>query len=244
MTVFETVDTVAVGDIRKRLQTILGAFLFQGDDIDKKVSVLSGGEKSRLALAKLLLMPSNLLIMDEPTNHLDLMSKDILKNALLQYTGTLLLVSHDRDFLEGLTTRLYEFRDHKIKEYRGDIFDYLEKRKLTQLKELETKQKETISKPQTKSENKLQWEKKKELEKQSRKVKNSIAKVEDDIEKLEAEVEKLNQKLAEPEKYEEEIKSGEFYRQHDKLNNQLAESMEEWEKLHTILEEMEELPEK
>jgi ATP-binding cassette subfamily F protein 3 len=239
MTVFETLDAVAVGDIRKRLQTILGAFLFQGDDIEKKVSVLSGGEKSRLALAKLLLMPSNLLIMDEPTNHLDLMSKDILKNALLQYTGTLLIVSHDRDFLQGLTTRLYEFRDRKIKEYRGDIFDYLEKRKLTQLKELETKQKETTVKPQNKSENKLQWEKKKEQEKQSRKLKSQIAKVESDIEKLEAEIEKLNQKLAEPDQYEEEIKSGEFYRQHDKLNGLLDKSMEEWEKLHTILEEME-----
>ena len=238
MTVFETLDAVAVGEIRKRLQTILGAFLFQNDDIDKKVSVLSGGEKSRLALAKLLLMPSNLLIMDEPTNHLDLMSKDILKNALLQYTGTLVIVSHDRDFLQGLTTRLYEFRDQKIKEYRGDIFDYLEKRKLTQLKELEIKQKEKPVKVQSKSENKLQWEKKKNQEKQSRKVKNRILKIENEIEKLEDELDMLNQKLATPDKYMQEIKTGELYQQHDKTTDLLANAMDEWEKLHTLLEEV------
>jgi len=137
LTVFETVDVVAVGDVRKRLNAILGAFLFQDDDVNKKVKVLSGGEKSRLALAKLLLVPSNLLIMDEPTNHLDILSKDILKNALLQYNGTIIIVSHDRDFLQGLTTRLYEFKNRKVKEFRGDIFEFLEKRKLSALNELE-----------------------------------------------------------------------------------------------------------
>jgi len=238
LTVFDTLDRVAVGDIRKRLQAILGAFLFQGDDIDKKVSVLSGGEKSRLALAKLLLMPSNLLIMDEPTNHLDLISKDILKNALLQYTGTLVIVSHDRDFLQGLTTRLYEFRDRKIKEFRGDIFEYLEKRKLTELKELEAQEMETSSKSQTKSDNKIQWEKKKELERQLRKIKTKIEKSEAEIEKLELELDQLNNKLSQPEKYGEEIKSGEFYRKHDTLNQLLNQEMEKWESFHLNLEEL------
>ncbi len=129
LTVFETVDNVAVGDIRKRINSILGAFLFQGDDVNKKVKVLSGGEKSRLSLALLLLQPSNLLLLDEPTNHLDLRSKDILKNALLQYDGTLVIVSHDRDFLHGLTNRIYEFKDKVIKEFRGDVEEFIARRK-------------------------------------------------------------------------------------------------------------------
>ena len=125
-TVFETIDDIAQGDIRPKIRNILGSFLFGDDDIDKKVKVLSGGEKARLALAKLLLTPSNLLILDEPTNHLDMNSKDILKNALLQYTGTLIVVSHDRDFLSGLTDELYEFRDGAVHEFKGDIMEFLD----------------------------------------------------------------------------------------------------------------------
>jgi ATP-binding cassette subfamily F protein 3 len=125
-TVFETIDDIAQGDIRPKIRNILGSFLFSDDDIDKKVKVLSGGEKARLALAKLLLTPSNLLVLDEPTNHLDMNSKDILKNALLQYTGTLIVVSHDRDFLSGLTDDLFEFRDGAVHEFKGDIMDFLE----------------------------------------------------------------------------------------------------------------------
>ena len=134
-TVFETIDDAAVGDIRPKIRSILGSFLFDDDDIDKKVKVLSGGEKARLALAKLLLTPCNLLVLDEPTNHLDMDSKDILKNALLQYTGTLIVVSHDRDFLQGLTDSLFEFRDGGVHEFKGDIFEFLEYRKLEHLKD-------------------------------------------------------------------------------------------------------------
>ncbi len=137
ITVYDTIDRVAVGDIRPKIRTMLGGFLFSGDDIDKKVKVLSGGEKARLALAKLLLEPANLLVLDEPTNHLDMQSKDILKSALLQYKGTLLIVSHDRDFLQGLTNKVFEFRNRQVKEYIGDIYDFLEARKIASLKELE-----------------------------------------------------------------------------------------------------------
>jgi ATP-binding cassette subfamily F protein 3 len=137
MTVFETIDDVATGEMRTRVRNLLGCFLFSGEDVDKKVKVLSGGEKSRLALAKLLLDPINLLVLDEPTNHLDLRSKAVLKEALQQYDGTLLVVSHDRDFLRGLTDRVYEFGGGKIKEFIGDIYDYLESKQVENMREYE-----------------------------------------------------------------------------------------------------------
>ena len=230
LTVFETLDEIAVGDIRKRLKAILGSFLFRGEDVDKKVKVLSGGEKTRLALAKLLLNPCNLLILDEPTNHLDILSKDILKNALLRYDGSLIIVSHDRDFLQGLTNRLYEFRNKKIKEFIGDIFEYLEKRKISQLKELERKEQFQSEKSEIISGNKLKWEKKKELEKRLRKIDASIVKVEQLIENQESEIELINTKLAEPDKYAQEIKSGELYKIHDQLSTDIAKEYEEWER--------------
>ena len=236
-TVFETLDDVAVGDIRKNLRTILGAFLFQGEDIDKKVKILSGGEKSRLALAKLLLTPSNLLILDEPTNHLDILSKDVLKNALLQYNGTLIIVSHDRDFLQGLTTRLYEFRNKKIKEFRGDIFDFLEKRKLESLKELEYQSKKQTASKES-SENKLKWIRKKEKEKKIRKTESAITRLEETIAQLEDQLKEINGKLSSPEKYAGEIKSGELYVQHDLVSKKLDEHFREWEKLNEQLENL------
>ena len=237
LTVFETVDVVAVGDVRKRLNAILGAFLFQDDDVNKKVKVLSGGEKSRLALAKLLLAPSNLLIMDEPTNHLDILSKDILKNALLQYNGTIIIISHDRDFLQGLTTRLYEFKNRKVKEFRGDIFEFLEKRKLSALNELEHQE---VKKKDTKdtSGNKQKWQLKKEFEKKTRKLENSIAKIEGSIEKLEIQLEEINQKLSDPERHAEEIKSGTLYKSHDRLKNEIKNAYDEWDTMSTDLAEL------
>ena len=140
-TVFETLDDVATGDMRVKVKSLLGAFLFSGEAIEKKVKVLSGGEKARLSLAKMLLFPTNLLILDEPTNHLDMLSKDILKSALLQFDGTLIIVSHDRDFLQGLTNKVYEFRKPNIKEYIGDIYDFLEEKKMKELDDLNKKQK-------------------------------------------------------------------------------------------------------
>ena len=161
-TVFETIDYVAVGDMRPKVRNILGSFLFSGDAIDKKVKVLSGGEKSRLALAMLLLSPVNLLVLDEPTNHLDMRSKDILKMALLQYNGTLIVVSHDRDFLQGLTTRVFEFKNKGIRQHIGDIYDFLESRKMQSLKQLELNAKKKDTKAgEAKSSGKESWEKKK-----------------------------------------------------------------------------------
>ena len=136
-TVYDTLDRVAVGDIRTRLRDILGAFLFRGEDIDKKVKVLSGGERARLAMARMMLEPRNLLVLDEPTNHMDMRSKDILKNAILKYDGTVVVVSHDREFLDGMVDKVYEFRDGGVKEYLGGIYYFLEKRKLESLQELE-----------------------------------------------------------------------------------------------------------
>ncbi|HKL66378.1 MAG TPA: ABC-F family ATP-binding cassette domain-containing protein, partial [Bacteroidales bacterium] len=163
LTVFETIDNVARGDIRNRLRDLLGAFLFGGDEIDKKVKVLSGGERSRLALVKLLLEPYNLLILDEPTNHLDMRSKDILKHALLEYDGTLIVVSHDRDFLNQLTGKIYEFRAKKIREYNGGIYDFLKKRKIENLRSIEKKDNEpNITVTGGTTGNKMQYLQKKE----------------------------------------------------------------------------------
>jgi len=239
LTVFETIDNVAVGDIRKNINSILGAFLFQGDDVLKKVKVLSGGEKSRLSLALLLLEPTNLLLLDEPTNHLDLRTKDILKSALLQYDGTLVIVSHDRDFLQGLTNRLYEFKDKGIKEYRGDINLFLEKRKLESLKQLEVVKKTASATDIKSSSNKSQWENKKEYNKKVRKLKNEIAKLESLIESNESILNTINEKLSNPEEYKDEIKSGELYKQHDKTNQDLEKAFENWDLKHHELEKIE-----
>ena len=149
MTVYDTLDYVAVGDIRAKLRDILGAFLFKGEDVDKKVAVLSGGERSRLAMAKLILHPYNLLLLDEPTNHMDIRSKDVLKQALQRYDGTLVVVSHDRDFLDGLVDKVYEFKDGRVKEYLGGVQDFLEARKIENLQELERK--EVAAAPKTRA---------------------------------------------------------------------------------------------
>jgi ATP-binding cassette subfamily F protein 3 len=139
MTIFETIDRIAVGDIRSKIKDLLGAFMFSGDDIQKKVKVLSGGEKTRLALIKLLLEPVNLLILDEPTNHLDMKTKDIIKDALRDFDGTLVLVSHDRDFLDGLVTKVFEFGNKRVKEHFEDINGFLARKKMENMRELERK---------------------------------------------------------------------------------------------------------
>jgi ATP-binding cassette subfamily F protein 3 len=237
LTVFETIDNVAVGDVRSRIKSILGAFLFQGDDIDKKVKVLSGGEKSRLALVKLLLSPTNVLLLDEPTNHLDILSKDILKSALLQYNGTLIIVSHDRDFLAGLTDRSLEFRNKGIKEYLGDISYFLEKKEAERGLILAKEQRKNEDKKNSSSA-KISWEKKKEAEKRLRKINKGIALCEDRIASIEDEIGGINQKLAFSEKYADELKSGLLFKQHDNLNNELAKAYSDWEKLNLELEQV------
>ena len=205
-TVFQTIDDIALGDIRPKIRNILGSFLFDEDDIDKKVKVLSGGEKARLALAKLLLTPSNLLILDEPTNHLDMDSKDVLKNALLQYTGTLILVSHDRDFLQGLTDSLYEFRNGEVHEFKGDIFEFLEWRRLEDLKQLDHPSNQAIKHSGTQAikqsgnqaikQSKLDYQQSKERERELRKLRNEVSKLEEEISALEQKVADIEAKLA------------------------------------------------
>jgi len=235
-TIFETLDDIATGDLRKQVRNILGAFLFSGETIDKKVKVLSGGEKSRLAIAKLLLDPVNLLILDEPTNHLDMQSKDILKSALLQYDGTLIIVSHDRDFLQGLTNKVFEFKDKKTKEYLGDIYDFLYFRKLQNLKELEQKKKTNEGKSENKSVNKLNWEQKKQQEREFRKLKNQISKSEERIEQLEKKIQEMDEILANPAKIKDSMDYDKLSIDYQSLNYDLEEEMGRWEDLHSNLE--------
>ncbi|MCQ2284617.1 MAG: ATP-binding cassette domain-containing protein [Bacteroidales bacterium] len=228
-TVFETIDDVAVGDIRPKIRTILGSFLFDTESTEKKVKVLSGGEKARLALAKLLLSPFNLLILDEPTNHLDMPSKDVLKNALLQYEGSLILVSHDRDFLQGLSTKTYEFKDHQLRGYSGDVYDFLAQRKIESLNEL---QRNTASSAagevKAVSSNKENYERRKEQEAADRKKKNRLRKLEDEMEQLQQQVADIESKLSQPEKYAAEINSGELYKAYEETKSALETKELEW----------------
>jgi ATP-binding cassette subfamily F protein 3 len=233
-TVFETIDEVAVGDIRPKIRTILGRFLFTTEDTEKKVSVLSGGEKSRLALAKLLLSPFNLLILDEPTNHLDMASKDVLKNALLHYTGSLIIVSHDRDFLSGLCDKIFEFKDKKIKTYIGDVFDFLEKKKLDSLNELQRKMNVGAGEERGVSQNKENYLLKKEQEALQRKYQNQLKKLEREIETEQQALQKIEMKLAQPEQYAAEIEDGSLYAEYEKIKSNIAEKEERW----LVLQEM------
>jgi ATP-binding cassette subfamily F protein 3 len=234
-TVFETIDEVAVGDIRPKIRTILGRFLFSTEDTEKKVSVLSGGEKSRLALAKLLLSPFNLLILDEPTNHLDMASKDVLKNALLHYTGSLILVSHDRDFLAGLCEKIIEFKDKKIKTYIGDVFDFLEKKKLDSLNELQRKLNNGVGEEKQISANKENYLIKKEQEAQQRKLQNQVKKLETEIENEMKSLHQIEMKLALPGQYVKEIENGTLYAEYAKLKNNIAEKEEKWMELQIFI---------
>ena len=198
-TVFDTLDKIAVGDIRTKLRDILGAFLFRGEDVDKKVAVLSGGERARLAMAKLMLKPHNLLALDEPTNHMDLISKDILKQALINYDGTLVIVSHDRDFLDGLVDKVYEFKDGKVKEHIGGINDFLYRKKLQNLEEIEKKAdiKSVSNSSGEKTESHLSYLEMKEREKAKKKLKVQVEKCEAQIAKLEELIADIEAKLGE-----------------------------------------------
>ena len=231
-TVFDTLDRVAVGDIRTRLRDILGAFLFRGEDIDKKVKVLSGGERSRLAMARLMLEPYNLLVLDEPTNHMDMRSKDILKNALQKYDGTVVVISHDRDFLDGLVDRIYEWRDGGVKEYLGGIYYFLEKRKLDSLQEIERKDAPTESaQPKANSSGKLSYEQKKEQEKAARKLRKAIENIETELARIEEQVAEYDSKFATATEYNEAD-----YATYNELKASYDRQMHEWEKLNYELE--------
>ncbi|MFA4853185.1 MAG: ABC-F family ATP-binding cassette domain-containing protein [Bacteroidales bacterium] len=239
ITVLETIDEAAVGEIRTRIRAILGSFLFDADDIEKKVKVLSGGEKSRLALARLLLSPVNFLVLDEPTNHLDMRSKDILKQALLKFDGTLVVVSHDRYFLHGLTNRVFEFKNHTVREHLGDIYDFLNSRKIESLRELELSKKTLPDKKKKTdlSANQAIRKHKKQAEKELRKIKNQIEKSEERIAFLEKEVVKTDKMLINPETYKDVLADKEFYSNYEKLKKQLGAEMKQWEQLQKQMEE-------
>ncbi len=233
-TVFETIDELAVGDVRKQVRGLLGSFLFSGDDVDKKVKVLSGGERTRLALCRLLLKPNNLLILDEPTNHLDMRSKDVLKQALLKYDGTLIVVSHDRDFLQGLTSKVFEFRHGNVKQHIGDVYEFLRTRQLDHLADLEQKSVFAKSAPVEKAEP-AESDEHRQKQKVLNQLKNRISKVEEEIEKLEKEIKTIDEQLLDPAKYQELSADPAFFKNYEAKKTKLAGKMNEWEELNSQL---------
>ena len=252
-TVYDTLDRVPVGDIRTRLRDILGAFLFRGEDIDKKVKVLSGGERARLAMARMMLEPRNLLILDEPTNHMDMRSKDILKSAIMKYDGTVVVVSHDREFLDGMVQKVYEFRDGGVKEYLGGIYYFLEKRKLESLQEIERRDAPAkpaanpAANPAAKSaaqpaanrdaaaSGKLTYEQRKEQEKQLRKLRRAVETVEAELAEIEKQIAAYDAKFAAATEYNEAD-----YKAYNDLKARYDHQMHEWEKASYELEIVEE----
>lgn len=230
LTVFETIDLVAKGEVRLKIRDILGAFMFGGDASDKKVKVLSGGERSRLAMIKLLLEPVNFLILDEPTNHLDLRTKDVLKEAILAFDGTVIVVSHDREFLDGLVSKVYEFGGGVVREYLGGIYDFLKKKDQTSLDNISLVQQKTNAradamKLETVSEGKVSYEQQKERAKLAKKAEKRVKDAELTVEKIENEIGAIEQQLATP----EGATSVNLFEQHAALKKQLDKAVEEWE---------------
>ncbi len=234
ITVFDTIDRVAVGDIRTKIRDILGAFMFGGEASEKKVKVLSGGEKTRLAMIRLLLEPVNLLILDEPTNHLDMKTKDILKQAIKDFDGTVIVVSHDRDFLDGLVEKVYEFGGGKVREHLGGIYDFLQAKNLENLRELEAKttvpQKAGVETTASESSGRLSYEEKKEFEKQVRKAEKKVKDAEKEVERCESEIADLEQKLSAG------ATDPELFKKHGTLQAELEKAMDAWEQASTELE--------
>ena len=230
VSVLDTVDRVAEGEIRKKIRDILGAFLFSGEEVDKKVKVLSGGERTRLAMVRLLLEPYNLLILDEPTNHLDMRTKDILKEALRKFEGTVIVVSHDRDFLTGLADKVYEFANQHIKEYLGGITDFLAAKKIACFREYEQLHKPKgngISNDEAErevSENKLSFEERKQLNKEIRKAEQRVERAEQRVTELESEVAALEKQMAAG------VVNDELLKKYGETQKELEEAMTEWEK--------------
>ena len=232
---FETIDYVAVGDIRTKIRDILGAFMFGGEASDKKVKVLSGGERSRLAMIRLLLEPVNLLILDEPTNHLDMRSKDVLKKAIKEFDGTVIVVSHDRDFLNGLVEKVYEFGNQQVIEHLGGIYEFLEKKKMDSLKELEVSTSPLNESDKTtdqESVNKLSYEERKELGRQIKRVEKQISDIEKSIESKENEIAEIELKLTTP----EGAADASLFERHGLLSKELEDDMLKWEELTVELQ--------
>ncbi len=234
-TVYDTLDRIAVGEIRTRLRDILGAFLFRGDDIDKKVSVLSGGERSRLAMARLMLTPHNCLVLDEPTNHMDIRAKDILKQALLQFEGTLIVVSHDRDFLDGLVNKIYEFRDGRVKEHLGTIWDFMQRRNVESMKEIEMPV-ATIPVTQGKNEKSLPDEQSREQQKEIRRLQKEMTQLENNIASIEQKIADCEQRLSENSKI---ITDSDFSQEYEQLKKDLENRYLQWEEMSQRIEAVE-----
>ncbi len=234
LTVFDTIDRVAVGDVRTKIRDILGAFMFGGEASDKKVKVLSGGERTRLAMIRLLLEPVNFLVLDEPTNHLDMRSKDVLKDAIKAFNGTVVVVSHDREFLDGLVDKVYEFGNHKIKEHLGGIYDFLQSKKLASLQELERKVQPQVTeaKEVKPSDNKLSYEAKKELTKKIRKAEKAVADSEAEINAIEQRIAEIETELQNP----ENATNTALFDEYKKKKHELEQKMYEWELLSEELE--------
>lgn len=225
-TVFDTIDKVAVGDIRTKIRDLLGAFMFSGEDVDKKVAVLSGGEKTRLAMVRLLLEPVNLLVLDEPTNHLDIRSKELLKRAIINFDGTVIVVSHDREFLDGLVTKVYEFRNKKMKEHLGGIYEFLQYRKLENLKEIEAQTPRNETKePSTTKEVRLSYEQQKELSRKRNKIEKIIKDAEAKIEALEQEIADIEAEMSSC----DNNRAIELSTLFEEKNKQLENEMQRWE---------------
>jgi ATP-binding cassette subfamily F protein 3 len=232
-TVLETMEEASNDGNRVKVRDMLGAFLFGGDDVDKKVSVLSGGERNRLALCKMLLEPFNVLVMDEPTNHLDIASKNVLKQALHNFKGTLILVSHDRDFLQGLANTVYEFKDGQIKEYLGDIDYYLQEHNLENLREVEKRSKTVISKNKPSlNQNKI----KRQNEKDQKKLLNKLAGLENKIANLEDEIAQIDTDLLDGKKYTELTAEANFFKNYQLKKDKIESLMREWEQMQYLLE--------
>lgn len=236
LTVFDTIDRVAKGDIRLKIRDILGAFMFGGEASEKKVKVLSGGERSRLAMIKLLLEPVNLLILDEPTNHLDMRSKDVLKEAIRDFDGTVIVVSHDREFLDGLVSKVYEFGGGLVKEHLGGIYDFLQKKNIESLQELQRDpvQKTSVVVPEKEmSSSRLSYEQQKEQQKKIRKLEKSVAECEQRINRLEEQIAELESRMATP----EGAADAAIYEQHGALKKELDQVVDQWECVSMELEE-------
>lgn len=232
-TVLDTIDAVAVGDVRTKIRDILGAFMFRGEDVDKKVKVLSGGERSRLAMIRLLLEPVNLLVLDEPTNHLDMKSKDVLKEALLQFNGTVIVVSHDREFLDGLSSKVFEFAHKRIKEHLGGIYEFLQSKKMASLQELEVKKTVVQEKVEVApSENKLNYLERKEISKRITKMERTVLASEEKISQLEGLIADLEDALANPEKMQDQS----LFAKYEDAKKQLEKEMASWESFNEELE--------
>ncbi len=235
LTVLQTMEDASNDGNRVKVRDMLGSFLFGGDDVDKKVKVLSGGERNRLALCKMLLSPFNMLVMDEPTNHLDIASKNVLKRALQNFEGTLILVSHDRDFLQGLTKTVYEFKDGYIKEYLGDIDYYLSTHHLDNLREVE---KRTQVKKVEDTSAKESFHSIKQSQKEFKRLQNKLTKIESDIATLEDNISTIDADLSDSEKYKELTSNSDFFKNYQVNKDNLDELMKQWEKLHELLEHL------